>query len=78
MPRSYHHLSHVDRATIMLMHAEGHSLRAIAERLKRSPSTVSREVDVIPEQASLMMPTVLPRNGPQFSTSRCVPRHKPG
>ncbi|PAV24473.1 hypothetical protein CF392_16085 [Tamilnaduibacter salinus] len=42
MPRSYHHLGHADRATIMLMHAEGHSLRAIAERLKRSPSTVSR------------------------------------
>ncbi|PVY76438.1 IS30 family transposase [Tamilnaduibacter salinus] len=75
MPRSYHHLSHVDRATIMLMHAEGHSLRAIAERLKRSPSTVSREVRRHTRAGQPYDANRAARMA-QFSRARCRPRRK--
>lgn len=42
MSRTYHHLSPEDRA--MIERQNGSSLRSIARRLGRSPSTVSREV----------------------------------
>ena len=44
MENKYKHLSPEDRAAIMLMNTEGHSRRAIAARLQRSPSTISREL----------------------------------
>lgn len=44
MSRIYHHLSAEERAVIMLERQNGSSLRAIARRLGRSPSTVSREL----------------------------------
>lgn len=40
----YRHLSAEDRAALMLMHGDGHSLRRIAARLGRAPSTLSREL----------------------------------
>jgi len=42
--RSYRHLSAEERETVSLGLAQGHSLRELARRLGRSPSTVSREV----------------------------------
>ena len=44
MSRTYHHLSPEDRAVIMIERQNGSSLRSIASRLGRSPSTVSREL----------------------------------
>ncbi len=41
---SYHHLSPEDRAVIMIMLKEHCSLRQIASKLNRSPSTISREL----------------------------------
>jgi IS30 family transposase len=41
---SYHHLSPEERAIIMLERDRGASLREIADRLGRNPSTVSREL----------------------------------
>ena len=44
MGTNYEHLSAQERATIMLMRGEGCSLRAMARRLHRAPSTISREL----------------------------------
>jgi IS30 family transposase len=44
MRRTYHHLSPEDRAMIMIERQNGSSLRSIARRLGRSPSTLSREL----------------------------------
>lgn len=44
MPRTYHHLSPEDRAVIMIERQNGSSLRSIARRLGRSPSTLLREL----------------------------------
>jgi len=44
MPNHYHHLSTTDRVTLMFLKRQGFSLRAIARELKRSPSTLSREL----------------------------------
>ena len=41
---SYHHLSSEERALIMLEYQHGSSIRSIALRLQRSPSTISREL----------------------------------
>ncbi|KXS47367.1 IS30 family transposase [Marinobacter persicus] len=44
MNNHYRHLSTTDRVTLMLMMRQGASLRAVARELKRSPSTLSREL----------------------------------
>jgi IS30 family transposase len=44
MKRTYHYLSHMDWATLMLMRDQGYSLRAIGTKLRRAPSTLSREL----------------------------------
>ncbi|UQG59339.1 IS30 family transposase [Marinobacter sp. M3C] len=46
MKRTDHHLSHMDRATLMLMlmRGQGYSLRAIGTKLHRAPSILSREL----------------------------------
>ncbi len=41
---TYHHLSSEERAYIMLERERGSSLRQIAQRLDRSPATLSREI----------------------------------
>ena len=41
---TYHHLSPEERALIMLEYQHGASIRSIALRLQRSPSTISREL----------------------------------
>lgn len=41
---SYHELSIEERITIQLGQAQGFSLRRIAGLIKRSPSTISREL----------------------------------
>ncbi|WP_288529938.1 IS30 family transposase, partial [uncultured Secundilactobacillus sp.] len=40
---SYHHLTISERESILELQARGHSMRAIAVRLKRNVSTISRE-----------------------------------
>ena len=44
MPKTYKHLSAEERDIIAVLKSKGHSLRHIAKVLKRSPSTVSREL----------------------------------
>lgn len=44
MPKKYHHLTTQERAVIMAMRTELCSIRAIAKKLNRTPSTISREV----------------------------------
>ena len=44
MSKSYEHLSRDERAAIAIGLEQGLSRRAIARRLSRSPSTISREV----------------------------------
>ncbi|WP_414675069.1 helix-turn-helix domain-containing protein, partial [Luteibacter sp.] len=51
MPRTYHHLCAEERALIMIERQNGSSLRHIAARLGRSPSTISREVRRIVQNA---------------------------
>jgi transposase, IS30 family len=43
--KQYTQLSAEERATIMLMQREGNGLREMGRFLKRSPSTISRELD---------------------------------
>ena len=42
--KHYKQLNAEERATIMLMRQEGSGLRAMGRLLKRSPSTISREL----------------------------------
>ncbi|EHJ08221.1 putative transposase, partial [Staphylococcus simiae CCM 7213 = CCUG 51256] len=42
---SYYHLTITERASIEILIKENYSLRAIARRLNRSVSTISREVN---------------------------------
>jgi transposase, IS30 family len=42
--RHYHHLSNAERATIIALSKTGHSIASIARFIKRSKSTVSREL----------------------------------
>ncbi|HNG02300.1 MAG TPA: IS30 family transposase [Nitrospira sp.] len=51
MGTNYEHLNAEERATIMLMQGEGCSLRAMARRLHRAPSTISRELERNSEEA---------------------------
>ena len=44
MPRTYTHLTTQDRAVVMTMRDDQCSIRSIAKRLCRSPSTISREL----------------------------------
>jgi IS30 family transposase len=44
MERQYRHLSAEDRAVVMIEHRKGVSLRSIARELRRSASTISREL----------------------------------
>ena len=45
----YHHLTIVERELLYAFLQKGLSLRNIAQRLKRSPSTISRELRRNPE-----------------------------
>jgi IS30 family transposase len=45
MGKHYEQLKPEERATVMLMNREGSSIRAMSRALKRSPSTISREID---------------------------------
>ena len=44
MGECYGHLSYPERLSIMAWHDAGQSLREIARRLERHPSTISREL----------------------------------
>lgn len=44
MQNHYRHLNTEERVTLMLMHRQGDSLRTIGQVLRRSPSTLSREL----------------------------------
>jgi IS30 family transposase len=44
MGKQYEQLKPEERATVMLMRREGSSLRAVARTLRRSPSSISREL----------------------------------
>lgn len=41
---SYHHLTLAERESSLVLHSHQISIRNIALRLKRSPSTISREL----------------------------------
>jgi IS30 family transposase len=43
-PLSGRYLSFVEREEIAILHARRHTVRGIAKRLGRSPSTISREL----------------------------------
>lgn len=45
MPKTYQQLTLTDRIELYRLHAQGYSLRKIADRLDRSPSTISRELE---------------------------------
>jgi hypothetical protein len=47
MGKHYEQLKPEERATVMLMDREGSSVRAMSRALKRSASTISREIDRI-------------------------------
>jgi transposase, IS30 family len=53
MGKQYSHLDSNERAVIMVMRRAGSSLRAIARRLDRDPSTISREIRRQPERRQL-------------------------
>ena len=40
----YKHLTPIERESIMKLSAQGYSIRAIARKMNRSPSTISREL----------------------------------
>jgi IS30 family transposase len=44
MPKLYTHLTTQDRAVVMTMRDDSCTIRSIAKRLCRSPSTISREL----------------------------------
>ena len=44
MKKNYEHLSVEERDHLAVLKGKGHSLRAISRALKRSPSTLSREL----------------------------------
>ena len=44
MPKSYRHLTHLDRCQIYGLKKSGVSHRAIARQLERAPRTIGREV----------------------------------
>jgi IS30 family transposase len=44
MPKTYKHLSAEERDILAVLKSRGHSIRQIANVLKRSPSTLSREL----------------------------------
>src|SRR6516164_5780139 len=70
MGTNYEHLTAEERATLMVMRADGCSQRAVARRLGRSPSTISRE---LARNASCCKPAQLKRArtpGPQVSACR--------
>ena len=66
MNRTDHHLSHMDRATLMLMRGQGYSLRAIGTKLHRAPSTLSRELVRIPAKVALTMQAKPPKGPAQL------------
>ncbi|MBI5129080.1 MAG: helix-turn-helix domain-containing protein, partial [Rhodopseudomonas palustris] len=43
-PASGRYLSFAEREEIAVLHAQGHGVRTIADRLGRAPSTISREL----------------------------------
>lgn len=45
MPKTYKHLSPEERDLLAVLKSNGHSIRQIAKVLKRSPSTISRELN---------------------------------
>ena len=51
MSKSYQHLNRDERAAIAIGLEQGLSRRAIARRLNRSPSTISREVRPVRSRA---------------------------
>jgi transposase, IS30 family len=53
MGEQYNRLTEAERITLQLMHEKGHSLGAIARKLGRSPSTLSRELRRQPDHGQL-------------------------
>lgn len=65
MPSHYHQLCPEERACIMQMTAQGHSLRHIARLLRRAPSSICREVrrNACPPSAKMpLLPGAWPGN----------------
>jgi IS30 family transposase len=69
----YVHLSEAEREVIERMGADGHSLRAIARRLGRHPSTISREVRAGVFSAAAVGTAYRPYRNPPLRSASTVP-----
>ena len=58
MSKSYKHLGRDERDLIAMLHSQGHSIRAIAAILGRSPATISRELkrNALPGEPQVYIP----------------------
>lgn len=74
-PRTYKHLTPEDRAYIMISVQQGRSLRAIAQGLRRSPSTISREVRRLPQRFQAGEATLRTMPAQQPTCPRPAARH---
>jgi len=72
MSKIYHHLSSEERAVIMLGHREHCSLRAIARKLRRPVSTISREIR---RAGGSAYDTTQAAQGYKERRRRCVRKH---
>src|SRR5579883_3591285 len=74
MGEHYGHLNDAERATIMVMLEHGAGVRAIARKLSRSQSTVSREIRRQPYQGAL--PYEATRAAAHAHWQRCQSRNR--
>lgn len=74
MGEHYGHLNDAERATIMVMLEHGAGVRAIARKLSRSPSTVSREIRRQPYHGAL--PYEATRAAAHAHWQRCQSRNR--
>lgn len=74
MARSYQHLSQEERDSLFVLKAEGMSLRDIAKRLDRSPSTLSREL--IRNSPPIIKGRYLPHVAQQRAQQRRLEEHR--
>ena len=52
MPKTYTHLTTQERAVVMIMRDDQCSIRSIAKRLGRAPSSIARELSRAPASAT--------------------------
>src|SRR5438477_12607503 len=72
MPKHYRHLNQKERDQLAIWRSQGHSLRFIARRLRRNPSTVLRELQRNDTRAG----TYLPHKAQELSVKRWRSAHQ--